>query len=123
MKILVCEDDIMMRKAIEHKLKNEGYEIDMAEDGKIATEKIKSNDYDLVITDMLMPFVGGLEIINLLRTDLKKETPIIVLSKVGGESSIIEAFNSGADDYLTKPFSPAELSIRVKRFLMKKQYS
>lgn len=120
MKILVCEDDYMVIKAIEHKLTRDGLEVDVANDGRAASEKIKSNEYDLIITDLLMPFTGGLELINLIREDLKKATPIIVLSKVGNEETIIEAFKIGADDYLTKPFSPNELSIRVKRFLVKR---
>jgi len=120
MKILVCEDDYMVIKAIEHKLSREGYEVEIANDGRQATEKIKTQEYDLMITDLLMPFTGGLELINLLRNDMKKTLPIIVLSKVGNEETIIEAFKLGADDYLTKPFSPNELSIRVKRFLIKR---
>lgn len=120
MKILVCEDDYMVIKAIEHKLTREGYEVDVANEGRMAAEKLRSQDYDLVITDLLMPFTGGLELINLLKNDLQKSTPIIVLSKVGNEETIIEAFKLGADDYLTKPFSPNELSIRVKRFLIKR---
>lgn len=120
MKILVCEDDYMVVKAIEHKLTRDGYEVEIANDGKVASEKIRNNEYALVITDLLMPFTGGLEILNLMRNELGKVTPMIVLSKVGNEETIIEAFKLGADDYLTKPFSPNELSIRVKRFLIKK---
>ncbi len=120
MKILVCEDDFMMIKAIEHKLQRDGYAVEVANDGRIAVEKIKSTDFDLIITDLLMPFTGGLELINMTRNEIGKTTPIIVLSKVGNEETIIEAFKLGADDYLTKPFSPNELSIRVKRFLLKR---
>lgn len=119
MKILVCEDDYMMVKAIEHRLLRDEYEIVVATDGQVAAEKIKTEEFDLILTDMLMPFLGGLEIINLVKNDLKKKTPIIVLSKLGQEESIIEAFKLGADDYMTKPFSPNELSLRVKRFLLK----
>ncbi|NTW32166.1 MAG: response regulator transcription factor [Bacteroidetes bacterium] len=120
MKILVCEDDFMIVKAIEHKLKNEGYEVETAKDGREASEKIKNNIYDLILTDLLMPFLGGIELINLVRTQLKKDTPIIVLSRLGNEDSILEAFKLGADDYITKPFSPNELSIRVKKLLIKR---
>lgn len=120
MKIIVCEDDYMVIKAIEHKLTREGYQVEIANDGRVAVEKLRSQTYDLIITDLLMPFTGGLELINLIRVDLQKKTPIIVLSKVGNEETIIEAFKLGADDYLTKPFSPNELSIRVKRFLVKR---
>ena len=121
MKILICDDDFMMLKAIEHRLLKDGYEIISAADGKIASEKIKSENFDLIITDMLMPYFSGLEIINLVRNELKIDTRIIVLSKLGNDDSIIEAFKLGADDYMTKPFSPNELSIRVKRFSLLKK--
>lgn len=120
MKILVCEDDIIISKAIEHKLKNEGYSVDIAIDGTQATEKVSANSYDLIMTDLLMPFLGGLELVNKVRNELKITTPIIVLSKLGNEETIIEAFQLGADDYIMKPFSPNELSIRVKRLLIKR---
>ena len=120
MKILVCEDDFMMIKAIEHKLKNEGYQVDVVTDGYQATEKIRQGNYDLIMTDLLMPFVGGLELINTIRNELLLKMPIIVLSQLGNEDTIIEAFKLGADDYITKPFSPNEVSIRVKRLLIKR---
>jgi len=120
MKILVCEDDFMMIKAIEHKLKSEHYEVDVANNGNIAIEKIKQTNYDLIITDLLMPFIGGIELINIVRNELSLKMPIIVLSTLSDEDSIIEAFKLGADDYITKPFSPSEVSIRVKRLLIKR---
>jgi two-component system response regulator VicR len=120
MKILVCEDDFMIIKAIEHKLKSEGYEVDVATDGNEASEKLSQTGYNLIITDLLMPFVGGLELINKIRNELNLKIPIIVLSTLNNEDSIIEAFNLGADDYITKPFSPNEVSIRVKRLLIKR---
>lgn len=118
MKILVVEDDYMMIRAIEHKLKSEGYEVEAAPDGHQAFEMINKTNYDLIITDILMPFVGGFELINKIRNDLQLKIPIIVLSSLSNENSIIEAFKLGADDYVTKPFSPSEVSIRVKRLLM-----
>lgn len=115
MKILICEDDFMMAKAIEHRLTRENYQVTVAPDGKIAAERVKANDYDLIITDLLMPFFGGLELINLVRNQLGKTVPIIVLSKLGNESTVVEAFKIGATDYITKPFSPNELAIRIKK--------
>jgi len=117
MKILVCEDDIIMIKAIEHKLKSEGYTIDVATDGIQASEKISNNEYDLIMTDLLMPFFGGLELVNKVRNEMKLKVPIIVLTRVGNEDTIIEAFKLGADDYVTKPFSPAVLMKRVEALL------
>ena len=109
----------MMSKAIEHKLRSEDYTIDVAVDGNQACEKLDQFEYDLIMTDLLMPFVGGLEIINKIRNELKLKTPIIVLSALGDEETIIEALKLGADDYITKPFSPNELTVRVRRLLMK----
>ena len=120
MKILVCEDDLMIIKAIEHKLKSEGHVVDVASDGNQAIQKISHNTYDLIMTDLLMPFIGGIELINTIRNELHLEIPIIVLSTLSNEDSIIEAFKLGADDYITKPFSPNEVSIRVKRLLIKR---
>lgn len=117
MKILVCEDDFMMLKTIEHKLKRAGYEVDLAKDGKVAFDKIKSNNYNLVITDMLMPYSTGGEVINLLKKVLHRTTPVIVLSKIGMEKTVLGAFDMGADDYIVKPFSPNELLVRIKKLL------
>jgi DNA-binding response OmpR family regulator len=110
----------MMVKAIEHKLKSEGYDVDIAVDGNEAFEMIQRSDYDLIMTDLLMPFIGGLEFINKVRNELVLKIPIIVLSGLNSEDSIIEAFKLGADDYITKPFSPNEVSIRVKRLLIRR---
>ena len=120
MKILVCEDDYMVIKAIEHKLTRDGYQVVIANNGKTAKEILNLEKFNLILTDLLMPFTGGLELITFIREEKKLTTPIIVLSKVGNEETIIQAFNLGADDYLTKPFSPNELSIRVKRFAMRR---
>lgn len=105
----------MMAKAIEHRLTRESYQVTVAPDGRIAAERVKAQDFDLIITDLLMPFFGGLELINLVRNQLGKTVPIIVLSKLGNESTVVEAFKIGATDYITKPFSPNELAIRIKK--------
>lgn len=118
MKILVCEDDVMMLKMIELKLKKDGHEIFTATDGKKGASLVKENTFELVITDLLMPFLSGLELINIVRNELMQTMPIIVLSSVKFEETILKAFELGADDYIVKPFSPNELSIRVKRLSM-----
>ena len=115
MKILVCEDDYMLLKTIEYKLKRDGYEVILAPDGKTASEILRTKEVDLIITDMLMPYISGLEVINIVRNELERDTPIIVLSKIGLEDTVLKAFEMGADDYMVKPFSPLELGIRVKK--------
>jgi len=119
-KILVCEDNEVIIKVIDYKLRRDGYIVEIAKDGNSAIEKLNQTSYDLILTDLLMPFTGGLELINKIRNELKSDVPIIVLSALVKEDTIIEALKLGADDYITKPFSPNELSLRVKRLLIRK---
>lgn len=119
MKILIIEDEVMVLKAIEFKLKKEGFEIDTAADGKTALELLSKGVYDCILTDIMIPFFSGLELINYVRNDLNSSIPIIVLSALGQEQSIMEAFKLGANDYMTKPFSPNELIIRINKQLLK----
>ena len=80
-------------------------------------ELINTHNPDLIITDIMMPFVSGLEVISHVRNKLNNETPIIVFSAAGQEEMVLKAFNLGANDFMGKPFSPNELVIRVKRLL------
>lgn len=118
MKILVAEDEPLMLMAIEGKLKNEGYEVIGVPDGRQALMAVEQSEPDLIITDILMPYTSGLELISIVKSTGRK-VPIIVLSGIGEEETVMEAFQLGADDFLTKPFNPTELSVRVKRLLKK----
>lgn len=120
MKILVAEDEPMLLKTIELKLRKEGYEVIATPDGREAIEKIETTNPDMVITDMMMPYASGLEIINFVRQTINKKIPIIILSAMEQEKVVMEAFELGADDYITKPFSLNELAIRVKRLINRK---
>jgi len=115
MKILVAEDEPMLLKTIELKLKKEGYEVIATADGREAIERIEKDVPDMVVTDIMMPYASGLEIINFIRQKMNRKTPIIILSAMEQEKVVMEAFELGADDYITKPFSLNELAIRVKR--------
>lgn len=117
MKILVAEDEPMLLKTIELKFKKEGYEVFSASDGRQAIEQIEKEVPDLIITDIMMPYASGLEIISFVRKSITKKTPIIILSAMEQEKVVMEAFELGADDYITKPFSLNELAIRVKRLM------
>lgn len=116
MTILVAEDEIIMLKTIELRLKKDGHNVIACHDGREALQKFEEITPDLIITDMMMPFLSGLEIINEVKKKGGKKIPIIVLSAMGQENVVLEAFQLGADDYITKPFSPNELSVRVKRY-------
>ncbi len=117
MKILVAEDEPLMLMAIEAKLRNDGFEVVGAPDGREALKAFEQNPPDLIITDILMPYTSGLELIAIVKSNSSKKIPIIVLSALGQEETVMEAFQLGADDFLTKPFNPTELSVRVKRLL------
>jgi DNA-binding response OmpR family regulator len=117
MKILVAEDEPMLLKTIELKLKKEGYEVITTEDGRDAIARIENDSPDLVISDIMMPYASGLEIVSLVKQRLQKQIPVIILSAMEQEKVVMEAFELGADDYITKPFSLNELSIRVKRLM------
>lgn len=119
MKILVCEDNSMIIRAIEYKLMQEGFDVTLAGTGEDAIDILKNNKIDLLITDLILPQLSGMDLIKKIRQELKLSLPIIVLSKIGSEETIMEAFDNGADDYVVKPFSPNELSVRVKRLLKK----
>ncbi len=116
MRILVIDDEELMLKALRFRLIKDGYEVELANDGREAITKIESEKFDLIITDIMLPFNNGLEIVQCIKLN-NKNCPVIILSAVGAESTVLEAFALGADDYITKPFSPVELSVRVKRLL------
>jgi two-component system response regulator VicR len=116
-KILIAEDDALMRKVLKLILKKEGYQVISAKDGLSAIEKIMIFAPDLIITDILLPFRSGLEIINYTKENFEN-IPIIVVSVLGEEKeTVIEAFTLGADDFVSKPFNVNELLLRIKRLL------
>jgi two-component system, OmpR family, response regulator VicR len=118
-KILICEDDTMTLMALEHRLIQEGYEVSTAANGTEAKELLKTGTIGFLLTDLHMPGVTGLDLIEYVRNDLKLNIPIIMLTRVGSEEIILKSFELGADDYITKPFSPTELSLRIKKAIMK----
>lgn len=118
-RILIVEDEELILKALEFRLRRDGYDVIRATDGRDGLRIIESHEFDLLITDMMLPFNNGLEVVNKAKNVKGRSFPVIVLSNVGLENVVLDAFKLGADDYITKPFSPAELSVRVKRLLSK----
>lgn len=117
-RILIAEDEVLMLKALEFKLKKDGYQVDVAADGRQAMEKVKNETYDLILTDIMMPFVGGMEVLSYVKNDPeKKDTPVLLISAVGLENVVLEGFSLGADDFIYKPFNLNELSVRIKRYI------
>lgn len=116
-KILYVEDNEIILKVVEFKLKKEGYSVSTATDGVAAMESFQRDKPDLVLTDIMMPFKSGLEVTHLVKKS-QPETPVIILSALGDdEFSVQKAFNLGVSDFISKPFNPKELMLRIKRFL------
>ena len=113
--ILVVDDEPQITRVLRTSLDAQGYEVRVANDGETALEIVKDFVPDLVITDLAMPRMNGIELCRQLRKI--SQTPIIVLSVRGDERSKVEALDSGADDYVTKPFGSGELLARIRATL------
>ena len=116
-KIVLAEDNSIFLLLLKFRLEKEGYKILTAVDGKEAIDLIEEHSPELILTDIMMPFISGLEVISHVRNKLNKKTPIIVFSSAGQEEIVLKAFDLGATDFMSKPLSPNELVIRVKRLL------
>ena len=117
-KILVVDDEPDAVELIEFNLKGAGYEIARANDGEEALTKARMTQPDLIILDLMLPEVDGMEVCKILRRDPKTAgIPIIMLTAKAAEIDRVLGLELGADDYVTKPFSPRELVLRVKRIL------
>ena len=114
-RILVVDDDSTISEVVARYLEGEGYAVDVALDGVEALERAKARYPDLVVLDLMLPRVDGLEVCRVLRT--QGSVPIIMLTAKGEEMDRLLGLNLGADDYVTKPFSPKELVARVKAVL------
>ncbi|MFQ5582874.1 MAG: response regulator transcription factor [Calditrichia bacterium] len=118
-KILVVEDEPAMRRGLKDNLEFEGYEVDFAEDGITALQKILEQAYDLVVLDVMLPEMSGFDVCKKVREE-GKSTPIIMLTAKGEEIDKVLGLELGADDYMTKPFSLRELLARIKAVLRRK---
>lgn len=116
-KILLIEDDALIQKTVELKFKKEGFDVICCNDGKVGMEKLISEMPDIVLTDLMLPYISGLEIVTAAKAISGKRIHVIVLSSMGQEHIVTEAFDLGADDYITKPFSLGELTIRIRKQL------
>ncbi|RLQ96890.1 DNA-binding response regulator [Falsibacillus albus] len=115
--ILVIEEDFNIRELIKSYLHKEGYEVIEAENGKEGKELFLKYDPCFVILDLILPFITGEEVCKWIRKDLKSNVPIIIVTGKIDEQDKIGGLKLGADDYMTKPFSPRELVIRVETVL------
>jgi|TARA_R110000868_G_scaffold16350_7_gene73567 DNA-binding response OmpR family regulator len=115
-KILIVDDEPLIRDALAFKLTKDGYDVDTAEDGEKAIQKIESEEYQIIISDIMMPFISGFELVKILK-ERGTDAPVLMLTSLNSETAVLKAFDLGADDFMTKPFSPNELSVRIKKLL------
>lgn len=114
-KALIADDEDRIRKLLSMYLEREEFEIDEARDGKEALELAIEKEYDVILLDIMMPEMDGITVCTAIRE--KKTTPILMLTAKGEETNRVQGFESGADDYIVKPFSPREVVLRVKAVL------
>jgi DNA-binding response OmpR family regulator len=117
-RILVADDDVDIRELVEFKLSTMGHEVVAVGDGAAAIDVCMAEKPDLAVLDVMMPGVSGLDAIRAIRAEPSlADLPVILLTARAQESDVETGFDSGADDYITKPFSPRELASRVQALL------
>ncbi len=121
-KVLIIEDEKSITRMIEYDLKQLGYEVESELDGLEGYNKASNNIYDVILLDLMLPSMNGMDICKKLR-DEGNNSYIIILTALDDEYNKIQGFELGADDYITKPFSPRELSARIKAGLRRKVLS
>ena len=114
-KILVVDDERVMVKGIKFNLENEGYQVETGSDGEEAVEKARAGQFDLIILDLMMPKIDGLQACMKIREF--SNVPVIMLTAKGEDADKIIGFECGADDYITKPFNILELKARIRALL------
>ena len=116
--ILVVEDDLDIRELISFNLQNEGHQVFEAKDGEAGIDKAREKLPDLILLDLMLPGIQGLDVCRIIKSDQEtKETPIIIVTALGQEEDIVKGLETGADDYITKPFSIKVLIARVNAVL------
>ena len=119
-RILIVEDDRTLRQALTFNLEREGYEVRSAVDGQQALDWARNDQFDLVLLDVMLPGMSGIEVLRVLRGD-GVSTPVIVLSAKGDEIDRVVGLKVGADDYVAKPFSRPELLARIEAVLRRER--
>lgn len=117
-RILIIEDEVKIARFLELELKYEGYEVEKEHDGRSGLEKALSENFDLIILDLMLPMLNGMEVCRRIRK--VSEIPIIMLTAKGETMDVVNGLDNGADDYMTKPFAIEELLARIRVALKKK---
>ncbi len=116
MQILIIEDDLRVSELMQRALAEQGLNAAIAYDGYMGLKLAQQKDYDLIITDVILPKINGIDLCRQLR-QTKPDTPIIMLTALGTTDDKVEGFDAGADDYLVKPFEMRELIVRIRALL------
>ena len=119
--ILVTEDDEKMRNGLVEILKEEGYNVDSAQNGQKGLEMIRDKDYDVVLTDLIMPVMGGMELFRNIK-QIKPGISVIIITAFGTIENAVEAIKVGASDYITKPFKIDEVQSKIKKVLAEREF-
>lgn len=114
--IVIADDDETIREVVEFKLSSQGWNVTVFENGRECWEYLETNDPpDLIVLDIMMPGLSGLQVLQRIReNESLSSVPVLILTSRGREEHVVEGFERGATDYLTKPFSPTELVARIK---------
>ena len=116
MKILIVDDDKLILEVIAHRLKNEGYEVMISEDGYEALNILEKHKIDLIITDVMMPNISGLGLLSLLKQFYFNRIPVVIISSLDKTEVILHSIGLGAVDFLTKPIDFKELLHLIKKY-------
>lgn len=115
-KILACDDEKNIARLVQVNLERQGYQVSVAHDGREALEKIAAERPDLIVLDVMMPYMDGYEVLqNLRRNPATRDIPVIMLTAKAQDADVFRGWQSGVDCYLTKPFNPTELVAFVNR--------
>jgi DNA-binding NtrC family response regulator len=119
--ILVIEDDTKMREGLVEILKDKGYNVESAENGRRGLEKIKEKDFDVALTDLIMPSMGGMEVLREIKR-MKPKTSVIIITAFGTIENAVEALKAGASDYITKPFKIDEVQTKIGKVIAETEF-
>jgi len=113
--ILLAEDDEMLASLLNYRLEKGGYDVVLKNDGKEVKNWLNESLPDIIVSDIMMPYFSGIELVDYIRNELKSSIPIILISSASNEENVLSAFEMGANDFISKPVSPSELLVRVSR--------
>lgn len=116
-RLLLADDDEMLAALLKFRLEKEGFLVAWVADGRQMKESLNQALPEIIVSDIMMPYFSGIEMVDYVRNTLGANIPIIIISTAGNETNVLSAFELGADDFIAKPVNPTELIIRVRKLL------